>query len=137
MRRITLPDRTCEQCGCSFNRNRLRGGRIEDIADYISRRFCSRDCYWKWNTGENNWNYVNGVRKRSDGYLRLSDDRYLHRVVMEKHLGRPLENHEHVHHRDGDPSNNDISNLELTTNSEHRKYHANRQRRDQEGKFVA
>ena len=43
---------------------------------------------------------------------------------MAAHLGRPLHTHEHVHHRDGDSHNNDLSNLELLTVSEHRRHHA-------------
>jgi hypothetical protein len=38
-----------------------------------------------------------------------------HRLVMETHLGRYLETHEHVHHLDGNRANNDIANLELWT----------------------
>jgi len=43
-----------------------------------------------------------------------------HRLVMEKHIGRYLIPSEVVHHRDDDPSNNAIENLELfASNSEH------------------
>jgi len=38
-----------------------------------------------------------------------------HRLVMEKHLGRYLEPHEHVHHIDGNRANNTLKNLELWT----------------------
>ena len=48
---------------------------------------------------------------------------YQHRIVMEKHLGRSLSTDEHIHHIDGDRVNNEIGNLLLTTNSEHRKLH--------------
>lgn len=36
-----------------------------------------------------------------------------HRLVMEQTLGRTLEKHERVHHKDGNRSNNDPANLEL------------------------
>ncbi|MFT9003767.1 MAG: YopX family protein [Liquorilactobacillus hordei] len=44
----------------------------------------------------------------------------LHRLIMENHLGRYLNKRtELVHHIDGNRSNNDISNLKLTTPQEH------------------
>lgn len=36
-----------------------------------------------------------------------------HRLVMAEALGRPLFDHESVHHIDGNPQNNDLSNLQL------------------------
>ena len=47
-----------------------------------------------------------------------------HRLVFEKHLGRPLDSKEVVHHIDGNKSNNKLSNLMLfPTKSAHTKYH--------------
>lgn len=44
-----------------------------------------------------------------------------HRVVMEQAIGRPLKRHEHVHHVDGDKTNNQLDNLLLLTNYQHNK----------------
>lgn len=47
-----------------------------------------------------------------------------HRIVMEKHLGRYLEPSEAVHHKDHNPLNNDIDNLELcASNGRHTMEH--------------
>jgi hypothetical protein len=48
---------------------------------------------------------------------------YLHRAVMEKHLGRYLDRTEQVDHKDKDKTNNDISNLELKKLGPHQKDH--------------
>ncbi|WWO60482.1 HNH homing endonuclease [Stenotrophomonas phage SOVA965] len=46
-----------------------------------------------------------------------------HIYVMAEHIGRPLVRGECVHHKDRDRSNNDISNLQLMTISEHTRLH--------------
>lgn len=38
-----------------------------------------------------------------------------HRAVVARSIGRPLDDHETIHHIDGDSLNNDISNLQLRT----------------------
>lgn len=50
-------------------------------------------------------------------------ERLLHRVIWTDHNG-DIPNGMRVHHKDHDPSNNDISNLELISQSEHNLMHA-------------
>lgn len=58
-----------------------------------------------------------GRDKGSSGY------KLEHRLIMEKHIGRPLMPHEAVHHIDENKLNNNIKNLLLITKSEHAKIH--------------
>lgn len=80
-----------------------------------------------WNKGvmgEKCHNWKGGLRKRKDGYYRINIDgkRYLyHRYLLKDQL---KENNV-VHHKDSNPSNNNLSNLEILENqSEHAKLHA-------------
>lgn len=57
-----------------------------------------------------------------------------HRVIMESHLGRRLEPWEVVHHKDENPLNNDISNLEVVEFGEHTRGHSLGRRRDADAK---
>lgn len=43
----------------------------------------------------------------------------IHRLVMEKRLGRPLNSNKVVHHKDWDKDNNKIENLEVMDKKEH------------------
>lgn len=75
--------------------------------------------------------WVGGRHVPGDGYVRvwLTDDDLFysmaqrhsphggyvleHRLVMARHIGRPLEEHETVHHIDGNKLNNSVENLQL------------------------
>ena len=46
------------------------------------------------------------------------------RILMAKKLGRPLKPNEDVHHIDGNPLNNDLTNLEVVTHGEHQRIHS-------------
>jgi hypothetical protein len=54
---------------------------------------------------------------------RKRNGRHEHRVVAEEMLGRPLEAGEIVHHIDGNKHNNDPSNLQVMTQSDHLREH--------------
>jgi hypothetical protein len=88
--------------------------------------------------GQAHERWISGERIRQDGYREIHVSRlsleeqilfkgmktssnYImeHRLVMARHLGRPLSRNEHVHHLDKVKLHNDISNLRLVSPQEH------------------
>ena len=51
----------------------------------------------------------------------------LHRLVWEKHHGKRVPKGYHIHHKDKNKTNNDISNLQLISASEHIKLHMSKE----------
>ena len=77
-----------------------------------------------------NIKYWDGRRKprlQKNGYITIcigNKKKYLHRAIMEEYIGRPLKRTEHVHHINGDRTDNRIDNLELLDAKEHLRRHA-------------
>lgn len=80
--------------------------------------------------GSKNGHWKGGVHHRADGYILVrigvvkrstkgAKYKLQHRLVMEKHLGRPLLKNEIIHHINGNRSDNRIKNLKIMTQSEH------------------
>ena len=73
---------------------------------------------------EENYILFDGRRytRQTNGYYREYSGKYLHRAVWERFNGEIPEGYV-IHHIDGDKSNNDLTNLQLMTKSEHVKLH--------------
>lgn len=104
----------CPECG-------------KDFPVFYGERFCSRRCAGaslsKRFAGKNSPNWKGGRTVEPNGYVKLHRPDHPradgagyvreHRLVMEAVLGRYLEPHETVHHKNGDTSDNEVENLEL------------------------
>lgn len=73
------------------------------------------------------YQYFEGLKFTRDDsrgyYLNSTNRKYIHRAVWESFNGEIPKGH-HIHHIDGDKSNNDIYNLQLLSASEHTSMHA-------------
>lgn len=108
----------CKYCGKEFEDWKCK-----------NRKLCSKSCKDKW-ISEN----IRGKNHKlwKGGYTATNGYRYIqkngkweteHRLVMEKMLGRKLNELEVVHHIDGDRLNNNADNLLVMGDREHRIYH--------------
>jgi len=59
---------------------------------------------------------------RCENKIRLTPDYYLHRAIWRFHNGE-IPKGFHIHHKDGNPLNNEIDNLQCLSPSDHRKSH--------------
>lgn len=63
------------------------------------------------------------VFENNNGYYRFSDNTLLHRYIWERFYGQKIPEGYVIHHKDHNPHNNSISNLQLMTIDEHNKHH--------------
>lgn len=111
----------CDNCGEYYNiyKSYLKRNR--------KHRFCSKKCeseFKKYNNTIDNWK--GGYISKSTGYVYIKiDGKQIeeHRLVMMKKIGRKLKSNEHVHHINGNKTDNRIENLMLLTSSQHINLH--------------
>lgn len=77
---------------------------------------------------------VNKSRAKKEGAVRVNSRGYIlekvgsewrlqHQVIVERAIGRLLENDEVVHHKNEIKTDNSLSNLQIMTHGEHTAYH--------------
>jgi hypothetical protein len=109
----------------------LACGNVFEVYKYREHtaKFCSKKCSdlpGSRPIGENSQRWKTGKIKTVNGYICIRVNKkyiYEHRLLMERHLGRPLLKSEIVHHKNGIKDDNNIKNLELLNKKGHDKLH--------------
>ena len=121
--------RNCLHCGKEFEVHRCHLERAKKRGSHQGH-FCSKRCGYDFRDPP-----VAGKIRITNGYVEetapdhpivkarkargIRNNFYRqHRLVMERHLGRILEKHENVHHKNGIRDDNRIENLELWSKSQ-------------------
>lgn len=88
------------------------------------KRFAAHGDPLKLKIRERGQGTING--KNKSGYVCVKvkgKSHLLHRLIVEKHLGRKLKKTEIVHHKNENQLDNRIENLEVMTRAEHIRHH--------------
>ena len=115
---------TCSTCGKKFVVE--RGPHLEKIQKHCSKK-CGNEAGSKKRKGFLNGHWKGGVSSSTQEYAIVTHgpdaNRLIHRIVMEKHIGRRLLPTEIVHHINHNKLDNRIKNLTIMTRAEHASHH--------------
>ena len=115
------------KCGTCGQVRMLRTARVAGSTDVTGlctgcARAGSKSALWKGGRSKHPTGYMK-IRLTPDHIFFCMADKHRlvseHRLVMAQHIGRPLEDHEVVHHKNGIKDDNRIENLELLTRRLH------------------
>jgi hypothetical protein len=101
------PEKNCETCGTPLIRKRFASGRLEDRNVFLKRTHCSLSC-------------ANTRR-----VIQADSHRWRARQIKQKDRCEDCGTTEklHIHHKDKNPANNDLSNLAVLCSSCHKALH--------------
>jgi hypothetical protein len=123
---IWLPCNICNKCRfvdvVDFKRNKCENGRCRKCQQKEAASIMQKK---NWNGGETISNGYCYIHKNKNEFNPNFFGKNVYekrcRLIMSKHLNRPLLSNEHIHHINGDKLDDNLLNLELLGNKEHSK----------------